>query len=237
MENENDIDNDHDQPTAEAEPANAGTRPRKRRRRTVACTQCRSRKLKCDREYPSCGRCLKSKIPERCTYEDSFVWQQPNTVTAAAPPTSSPDRFSSNHITLPPPNRVAAASPGFGGSLPAYPKSVTESTTPLQPLPQSLLSSRVHNVSTPDFQQAGSARPRFLDTVLDNPNPPPTSKWTRTADANTNQPGHSANSYPQAPPSPSRRLEISNNVIIRGKETRTRFNGGGMVSNLMLQVC
>lgn len=57
-------------------------RVRKRRRRTMACTQCRSRKLRCDREYPTCGRCLKSKTPTKCTYEDGFLWQQPNTVAS-----------------------------------------------------------------------------------------------------------------------------------------------------------
>lgn len=122
------------------EPANntnspSETRPRKRRRRTVACTQCRTRKLKCDREYPACSRCLKSGIPDRCKYEDSFVWQQPNTVTAstgtATGTTTTPpngvagiDRLSNSHITLPPPSRVAAgASPRFATVLPAYPKS------------------------------------------------------------------------------------------------------------------
>ncbi|KAJ5118777.1 hypothetical protein N7526_010414 [Penicillium atrosanguineum] len=59
-------------------------RPRKRRRRTMACTQCRSRKLRCDREYPTCSRCLKSRTPTKCTYEDGFLWQQPATVPATA---------------------------------------------------------------------------------------------------------------------------------------------------------
>lgn len=59
-------------------------RPRKRRRRTMACLQCRSRKLKCDREYPTCGRCMKSKTPTKCTYEDGFLWQQPATIASSA---------------------------------------------------------------------------------------------------------------------------------------------------------
>lgn len=66
-------------PAPSSDPA---PRARKRRRRTMACTQCRSRKLRCDREYPICGRCQKSKTPAQCTYEDGFLWQQPNTVPA-----------------------------------------------------------------------------------------------------------------------------------------------------------
>lgn len=64
------------------DPPSDPPRARKRRRRTMACTQCRSRKLRCDREYPICSRCQKSKNPAQCTYEDGFLWQQPSTVPA-----------------------------------------------------------------------------------------------------------------------------------------------------------
>ncbi|EED15333.1 C6 transcription factor, putative [Talaromyces stipitatus ATCC 10500] len=227
------------------------TRPRKRRRRTVACTQCRTRKLKCDREYPACGRCLKSGIPDRCKYEDSFVWQQPNTVNAAAASTASAttttsppnggvagiDRLNGGHITLPPPNRVATgASPRFATVLPAYPKSasVTGLPAPL-PLPvssQSLPSARSHSNSAYHLGQSGTSRARFLDTVLDGPNPP-TSSWSRP-DGSTAHYSH-AGGYQHSLATPSQRLELPNKVMIRGKETRTRFNGGGIMSNLMLQ--
>jgi hypothetical protein len=226
------------------------TRPRKRRRRTVACTQCRTRKLKCDREYPACSRCLKSGIPDRCKYEDSFVWQQPNTVTAStatatATTTTTPpnggvagiDRLSSSHITLPPPSRVAAgASPRFATVLPAYPKSTAAAPPAPLPLPasQSQPSSRINSVSGSNFRQPGTSRARFLDTVLDGPNPPANSTWRPDGDAA--QPGH-AGGYQHALATPSQRLELPNKVMIRGKETRTRFNGGGIMSNLMLQVC
>lgn len=222
------------------------TRPRKRRRRTVACTQCRTRKLKCDREYPACSRCLKSGIPDRCKYEDSFVWQQPNTVTASTAPataTTTPpnggvagiDLLSKSHITLPPPSRVAAgASPRFAPVLPAYPKSAAAAPAPL-PLPASYSqhSSRFDNVPAPSMRQSGASRARFLDTVLDAPNPPANSTWRAGGDAA--QAGH-AGGYQHALATPSQRLELPNKVMIRGKETRTRFNGGGIMSNLMLQV-
>lgn len=220
------------------------TRPRKRRRRTVACTQCRTRKLKCDREYPACSRCLKSGIPDRCRYEDSFVWQQPNTVTASTgsgtastttPPNggvSANDRLSSSHIMLPPPSRVAVgASPRFASVLPAYPKPATTSA-PLLPLAShSQQSSRSDNVSALKFKQPRSSRARFLDTVLDGPNPPASHTWRVDGG-----PGH-AGGYQHALATPSQRLELPNKAMIRGKETRTRFNGGGIMSNLMIQAC
>ncbi|OKL61845.1 hypothetical protein UA08_02858 [Talaromyces atroroseus] len=234
-----------------ADPENAlshpETRPRKRRRRTVACSQCRSKKLKCDREYPSCSRCAKSRIPERCTYEDSIIWQYPSTVdasasaSAAVATTTAPSTTPSAHITLPPPNRVGAASPGFANVIRvSYPKSATGAGAPPQPLfSGSLTSSHFHhNISTPDhhLRQPGLSRPRFLDTVLDGPGPntPATSSWSRIPDANATRPDH-VSSYDNAPASPSQRLDMPNKVLIRGKGTRTRFNGGGMVSNLMLQ--
>ena len=41
----------------------------KRRRIALACQDCRKRKLKCDREYPICGRCRQTQHPEACTYD------------------------------------------------------------------------------------------------------------------------------------------------------------------------
>lgn len=244
-------------PPADPDPANpqSETRPRKRRRRTVACTQCRTRKLKCDREYPTCGRCLKSRVPERCTYEDSFVWQQPNTVNAATTITASAspngggggtERLNNNnHIQLPPPSHVqTGASSSYPTVLPAYPKSVAAAPPPqlATPTQSSYTSSRIHLTSASDLRQSGTSRARFLDTVLDGPNPPANSNWPRISDGDAGQPGHShshyhGSGYEHALASPSQRLEIPNKVMIRGKETRTRFNGGGIISNLMLQVC
>lgn len=42
-------------------------RPQKRRRHQLSCTECRRRKLKCDRSVP-CDRCQKSGTAEICTY-------------------------------------------------------------------------------------------------------------------------------------------------------------------------
>lgn len=40
----------------------------KRKRKTLSCYDCRRRKLKCDREEPSCSRCRKAGQPELCSY-------------------------------------------------------------------------------------------------------------------------------------------------------------------------
>jgi len=44
-------------------------RPRKKRK-ALACFDCKRRKLKCDREYPACSRCLRGGYPKSCVYED-----------------------------------------------------------------------------------------------------------------------------------------------------------------------
>ncbi|KAK8159887.1 hypothetical protein BC567DRAFT_266143 [Phyllosticta citribraziliensis] len=42
---------------------------RKRRRIALSCYDCRRRKLRCDREYPACGRCRKGGHAETCSYD------------------------------------------------------------------------------------------------------------------------------------------------------------------------
>lgn len=43
----------------------------KKRRPPLACVQCYQRKLKCGKEIPSCGRCLKTGNAGQCTYRRS----------------------------------------------------------------------------------------------------------------------------------------------------------------------
>ena len=42
---------------------------RKRKRDILSCLACRQRKLKCDRGYPSCSRCVKGSNASSCTYQ------------------------------------------------------------------------------------------------------------------------------------------------------------------------
>lgn len=46
----------------------------KRKRRTLSCLQCRRRKLRCDRSYPSCSRCRSQEI--KCVFENPPINQQ-----------------------------------------------------------------------------------------------------------------------------------------------------------------
>lgn len=50
-------------------PEEANNEVRKRRRIALSCYDCRRRKLRCDREYPACGRCRKGGHPETCSYD------------------------------------------------------------------------------------------------------------------------------------------------------------------------
>lgn len=45
----------------------------KRRRIAFSCLDCRRRKLKCDRLFPSCSRCKKGGHPETCMYDTEAV--------------------------------------------------------------------------------------------------------------------------------------------------------------------
>ena len=45
----------------------------KRRRIAFSCFNCRRRKLRCDRVFPSCSRCQKGGDPESCTYDSGAV--------------------------------------------------------------------------------------------------------------------------------------------------------------------
>lgn len=56
---------------------------RKRKRKTFSCDACRKRKLRCDREYPVCGRCQKSGNAANCVFET--IPEAP-----AAPKTATP---------------------------------------------------------------------------------------------------------------------------------------------------
>lgn len=56
-------------PRENGSPDDASTNDLKRRRKVLSCFTCRSRKLRCDREYPSCARCRNSGCANSCTYD------------------------------------------------------------------------------------------------------------------------------------------------------------------------
>ncbi|KAF3479955.1 uncharacterized protein GIQ15_06931 [Arthroderma uncinatum] len=70
---------------------------KKRKRRTIACLQCRTRKVKCDLDFPACGRCAKSPWPNSCVYENPGpAWNTPNSLSAGSRPLSSAERARSS---------------------------------------------------------------------------------------------------------------------------------------------
>src|SRR4051812_43948234 len=69
--------------------------PRKRRRPAVSCTQCRRRKIKCDRSIP-CNNCTKSRVGQDCDYVAVQAQTNPVQTTLQA----SPDDDNGSHTTL-----------------------------------------------------------------------------------------------------------------------------------------
>ena len=55
-------------PRTEHSPNAFESREHKRRRKALSCYDCRRRKLKCDRKFPACSRCVKASLASACTY-------------------------------------------------------------------------------------------------------------------------------------------------------------------------
>ena len=54
---------------ASSTPEKPNTEDRKRKRDVLSCLDCRRRKLKCDRGFPACSRCVKGSVAALCTYK------------------------------------------------------------------------------------------------------------------------------------------------------------------------
>ncbi|KAE8312390.1 hypothetical protein BDV41DRAFT_304806 [Aspergillus transmontanensis] len=195
-------------------------RVRKRRRRTMACVQCRSRKLRCDRKLPMCSRCESSKTAINCTYEKEFLWQQPNTVVTPAFSERGPTSTTISQVA-----HLARAHPAPDSAL-------SSSLTRSQP-------------TSSDTRPALEKRDRFLETVLGAPkaavNQEPYVN-TELLHRSKYPGGVSHHAAPlhrhgddEGPASPSQQLDISPRIMMRGKETKTRFNGSGIFANLIAQ--
>lgn len=48
-----------------------------KKRKVLSCYACRSRKMKCDRVYPVCGRCQKTGRADQCTYDPRLLEDLP----------------------------------------------------------------------------------------------------------------------------------------------------------------
>lgn len=246
----------------------------------MACTQCRSRKLRCDREYPVCGRCIKSKTPAKCTYEDGFLWQQPNTIASTTFSNNNSDRRGSTNASS---INTTAAVPVSGGSSVTpnlLPRVVDPSPRPdsglsslsaasVEARPGPLFDPQQLPQSAPTTAAAAAAatvqsekkqppvveerRDRFLETVLGAPKTEdpglPTDLFQRSRRPEHHYHHNHHHHHPHHVPShhvdgddsdglasPSQKLDISPRIMMRGKETQTRFNGAGIMANLIAQV-
>ena len=241
-------------------------RPKKRRRRTMACQPCRSRKLRCDREYPTCSRCLKSRTPSKCLYEDGFLWQQPATVGASIPPEQG---------STVPQNDLAIQTPTDSGLTVSTRPDALVSTSNLglgpaldarlqngPPEPQyenghenihQNHQSHPHSHPHPHKGKHSGRERGFLETVLGAPKaavnqepyvntgllqrqkrsaPEPELPFTSQADREDINEIDDEDAL-----SPSQQLDISPRIMMRGRETKTRYSGSGIYANLVAQVC
>lgn len=272
----------HHDPPPQTDPA----RTRKRRRRTMACMQCRSRKLRCDREYPVCGRCQKGKNPEQCTYEDGFLWQQPNTVPATtvfsgAAPGATAGEGTASTTASPTITKQFDSSNGshngnamgVGNSSLSFPRVIADRTpvhTPDSGITSSWAPPR-HAAASESETLCQGKRDRFLETVLGAPKAAVNQEPFMNADvlqrhshhhhhsgsgrsfgyySHHYPPSHYANEQQQhhhysadgsdedesGKLSPSQQIDLSPRIMMRGKETRTRFNGSSILANVMAQV-
>lgn len=212
---------------------------RKRRRRTLACTQCRSRKLRCDREYPACGRCQKSKSASACTYEDGFLWQQPNTVSASV----FSDRGGSAGAAQ---DRTPVQTPP---DFPLGSDSATQMQSPSLSFPAHVQTQPRAQVQVQVQGHAGGEkRDRFLETVLGAPKAASSTnqhssgntemfhRASRAVENGVRTEQAEVNDGDGCIASPTQELDISPKIMMRGRETKTRFNGSGIFANLMSQV-
>ncbi|KAJ5289031.1 hypothetical protein N7478_002061 [Penicillium angulare] len=225
-------------------------RPRKRRRRTMACTQCRSRKLRCDREYPTCGRCLKSRAPTKCTYEDGFLWQQPTTVASSTRggSTISFPRTEQQPLQTPPDSGIGAPS--------IRSESLVSTTAPAAGSAITLASTNTDgNGHGPPFRgKHGNGKERrdcFLETVLGAPKAAinqdpfattggilqrprrPFPEIDATFSSQDNEDVDEAGFEDSL--TPANQLDLSPRIMMRGRETKTRFSGSGIYANLVTQ--
>jgi hypothetical protein len=58
-------------------PDAAGEKRASKKRKVLSCYACRSRKMKCDRIYPICGRCRKTGRSDQCTYDPRLLEELP----------------------------------------------------------------------------------------------------------------------------------------------------------------
>jgi hypothetical protein len=145
-------------PLQSTPPASAGSpgtiklgEPRRRNRPALSCIQCRTRKIRCDRNEP-CASCMKSKIVN-CTYEEARrpkprLWRLSPAPAAGPHPEHSPNStderataaggsaFTFRDMALPaPPPTSNPSCPGSGAAPPGKPAEPLSAVSPRSVLP------------------------------------------------------------------------------------------------------
>jgi hypothetical protein len=87
---------------ASSTPERSNTEDRKRKRDVLSCLDCRRRKLKCDRGFPACSRCVKGGVAALCTY-NSFHGAtdgQQDELDASADEDARPQKKARGHLGM-----------------------------------------------------------------------------------------------------------------------------------------
>ncbi|KAI1611319.1 hypothetical protein EDD36DRAFT_285421 [Exophiala viscosa] len=84
---------------------------RKRRRPALSCEQCRNRKVKCDRNFPSCDRCIRMDQAHACAYSNDVF-------SRMGRKRASPQNAESDHASAP--NNRSRLLPQQAGASPLY---------------------------------------------------------------------------------------------------------------------
>jgi hypothetical protein len=177
-------------PLQSTPPASAGSpgtiklgEPRRRNRPALSCIQCRTRKIRCDRNEP-CASCMKSKIVN-CTYEEARrpkprLWRlspapaagpphpehSPNSTDERAPAGGSAFTFRDMALPAPPPTSNPSC-PGSGAAPPGKPTESLSAAIPRSVLTSHHADSAAHGTMGPLGNTAALAeRVRQLEQQL-----------------------------------------------------------------------
>ncbi|KAJ5566001.1 hypothetical protein N7535_007639 [Penicillium sp. DV-2018c] len=238
-----------------AEPERA---PKRRRSRGIptTCTPCRARKMRCDRDYPTCGRCLKNGTPTECTYED-VLSPQPNTLattTFAFDGSSTVPLAGIDHTSVGTPSSSGSGL-GKGPAARTEPSQMSEAREGMAGGPMHRgYQGPMGNALAPPYRDQPHDRERrgsFLETVL-GASKEAVSQETYLDTGLLQRPKRQAPAPEQRthvqsqvdderddneaePLSLAHQLGISPRILIRVHETQTRFNGSGVFANLLAQ--
>lgn len=200
---------------------------RRRRRRTAACVQCRNRKLKCDQEYPICGRCAKGPRPSDCTYQDAIHHQPP---TGSNPSTSQPPVAEwGRSATVRVPDRSGVAA--LGGELSSADRAPLN-----QAHQQASISATRVNGDELQHNSAQKSNARFVERHLDYV---PSSKRRKTLfDEAPGLRGNLIEDTERYSLDPrSQMLDVPTKTYWRGKDCSIRFYGSSIMINMISEVC